>query len=340
MENSRSIYPAQKYYDSGIKLMKLDRFDDSIIAFEKALEIDPFFEDAFFTIIEVLMLKKDLISAEQKLLSSFYFENRYIRSLAALGNIKYIMKEYEAALELTNEVISISSSYPGIFTRRGMIWGYLGNYTEAQMDIETALFIDLKDGEALREKGLLCLKAGDEVEARHYLQEAVKNLDEIAQEVLYEIILPPIFSLNSKNIKIKAFQAILEFSAKNNLQIIVHDDTDLYNQVIGINYLKAVRNDPEYFCSHFGIKNKKYIDLIKSMHFTSIREIDYWIDKKMGYVLYSGVFKNPKNEKYNNLDGIVKKDNIKYLALYKQNKMDHDFMIYNAITGRRVKKNL
>jgi len=133
---------AEEYDKMGLSLSSNLKYNEAIETFEKAIEIDPDYYDAW------------------KHLEHTYF----------------ILRQYDEALEASNKTISINSDDPVVWLSKGLILDNLGRYEESIEAYDKSLSINPEFVDALNEKGNALLNLGRYEEAIN-LFEKVLSLD-------------------------------------------------------------------------------------------------------------------------------------------------------------------
>lgn len=138
----------------GILLIFNNKLEDAIEAFNKVLETDPKYEDAFLLKIITLILLKKYEKALKAINRVLEINPKDEDALLFKSLILDYMKNHEKALEAINRVLEINPEHEGALFIRGLTLELLGKHHEALECLNIVLKINPEDEDALFNKGL------------------------------------------------------------------------------------------------------------------------------------------------------------------------------------------
>ncbi|MDH5368181.1 MAG: tetratricopeptide repeat protein [Cyclobacteriaceae bacterium] len=173
------------YFGLGLVNTKLRKFNDAIIAFDEALEIDNLNAEILVNRGTVRYYLKEFELAENDLRAALAMDSLEANGYNALALLYSDMKQYDKALELVNKALVIEKNQPYFLNNRGYIHLQMDKIEEAEKDINGSIVFDPQNGWAFRNKGLLYMKKGNYKAAIAAMERAIQLDDFIDKIYLY-----------------------------------------------------------------------------------------------------------------------------------------------------------
>jgi tetratricopeptide (TPR) repeat protein len=142
IEDKENITKADQYFKNGVELLKAGNFDESIIFFNKVIQIDPNHKSAYFNrgICRYNKGEFDLAIADFNKNISLNPNDGDTYYLKALAFIE--IKNYSNAIKDLNQAIGLNSSKSSWFFKRGECLFRLENFEEALNDLDRAIQLE------------------------------------------------------------------------------------------------------------------------------------------------------------------------------------------------------
>jgi len=160
----------------GLNLARLDRHEDALAAFDKALQLDPYNANAWVSrAIELRFLNRDedaLVALDKAVELDPNISHAWI--LRGLSFAR--LDRDEEALEAFDKSVELDPQYAHAWVHRGIALGVLNRYEEALAALDKAIALDPKDSEAWRNRGTALSRLRRQDEALAAFDKAI-NLD-------------------------------------------------------------------------------------------------------------------------------------------------------------------
>jgi Flp pilus assembly protein TadD/predicted amidohydrolase len=160
--------------DEGVALGKSEKYYDALRSFERAIELKPDYEEAWFNkgwalcrlgkVEEALKSYEKAIELEPDDEEAWYSKARILDQLG----------EYEEALKCYDKAIELEPAYAEAWDNKGVILGQLGKYGEALECYDKAIELEPDDEEAWFNKGWALCRLGKVEEALKSYEKAIE----------------------------------------------------------------------------------------------------------------------------------------------------------------------
>ncbi len=127
---------------AGSLYLKVEHYQEAILAFEQALQLDP--DDAVayngkgLALANLQFYQDALIAYEQAIVLNPYFTNAYLNKGSVLCNLK----RYQEALPVCERAIQLEPNNASAFNLKGLVLEKLGRYEEALAVLDQAIQLD------------------------------------------------------------------------------------------------------------------------------------------------------------------------------------------------------
>lgn len=104
------------YFYRGAANQALEKFDDAILDYTKALQINPKMIDAYYNRAKILLSRKDIANPDieraiSDLEKALELDSNFINALYAMGAAQKKVKNYHKALEYLNKAIELQPDF-------------------------------------------------------------------------------------------------------------------------------------------------------------------------------------------------------------------------------------
>lgn len=151
---------ANAYYNQGLAKSELGQYDDAILEYNKAIEIDPNCPRAYFNRGRSLFKLGRYEDAILDFTKAIEIDPDYSAAYNSLGLAKLKLGKLEVALKYYNEAIEKDSKLAQPYYNRGIVYFKLGHYNDARKDLTKAIEIDPNDSKAYNCRGVVMSKLG------------------------------------------------------------------------------------------------------------------------------------------------------------------------------------
>lgn len=173
---SSLIYAAKGHFVLGLANTALERYDEALSAFSRAMELEPTNPELWVNRATIHYYKNNFTTAMEDLSKALALNDKEPNAYNLRGLIHFEQGDYNAALGDVEKSIELNGKQPYFYNNRGLYKLYLGQLEEGLEDINYSLLLDGSNIHALRNKGIYYFMKGDKDLARQYLQEvAAKN---------------------------------------------------------------------------------------------------------------------------------------------------------------------
>jgi len=140
------MFPSQKtkeqWLDEGKTLLDSEHYQEALVAYERALQIDPNFADAYDARGDACCCLNRFQEALAAFERAIQLDPTYAHAYEGKGNILYNLKRYQEALLAYERAIQLDSSSSAAFNGKGDALYYLNHYQEALLAFERAIQLD------------------------------------------------------------------------------------------------------------------------------------------------------------------------------------------------------
>jgi tetratricopeptide (TPR) repeat protein len=242
-------YYAEAWYNKGLVYYKMKKYNEALECYNKALEIDPYYAEAWNNKGNVYYKMKEYNEALECYNKALEINSFDAGAWNNKGNVYYKMKKYNEALECYEEAIKLNPYYAEAWYNKGLVYYEMKKYDEAIKCYNKATDINPYDAKVWNNK------AGVYIEMKKY-DEASKCFMKIFS----------LFIINQEHIEL--IPKLLNFLIKNSKDEVIKAEAS----AIGITLLYLSKNLPK----------EKYIKELNSLKKTPRIEvlIDAIINKK------------------------------------------------------------
>ena len=160
------------YYDCGVALQILGRYQEAIEIFEKRLSFSPDFETALMCAMTYEILQ-DYENTEKYYAQAMALDPENIMVVESHGKTLLELERYEGALEDFNAALTLDPESPDALCGRGQTFFHLGNIEAALKDLEATVRLDPENMIAWGMLGQIKLYEEDYGKALKYLEKAI-----------------------------------------------------------------------------------------------------------------------------------------------------------------------
>ncbi|CAK86537.1 unnamed protein product, partial (macronuclear) [Paramecium tetraurelia] len=153
-KNQLNFEEAKRLLIEGVALRKLNKYQEAIECYDKAISINPNYDDAWYNkglALYNLNKYQEAIECYDKAIS---INPKYDAAWNNKGNSLYDLKKYQEAIECYDKAISINPKYDAAWNNKGLALYDLKKYQEAIECYDKAISINPNNDNALSNKGL------------------------------------------------------------------------------------------------------------------------------------------------------------------------------------------
>ena len=165
---------ARIYYDLGLELTKEKKYAEAIVAYNKAVEIEPFYPIVYNKLGEVLReieRFEEAIAAFQKAIT---FSSSYAQAYHNLGLTYVKQDKLLEAIKAYQQAIKLDPTYIEIYNDLGSVLLKQGKVQEALFLHQKALSFNPNDSQTYNHIGKVFSQQGKLIEAIGFYQQAIK----------------------------------------------------------------------------------------------------------------------------------------------------------------------
>lgn len=170
---------ARPYNNRGYAWFNLGQYQEALDDFDKALQLDSDFEDAYANRGALLLMAGKMDQAESDLKMSIKLNPDNADAYINLGNLYVKMKQFNQAEKSFEKAESISPYNSEIYNNRGIMHAVLGSYEKAMKNFNHALKIDAGNSKVYFNRGFLYLSREGERESVNRALNDLKKAVEI-----------------------------------------------------------------------------------------------------------------------------------------------------------------
>jgi tetratricopeptide (TPR) repeat protein len=139
----RSVDPihAQESYDAGVRLLKITRYSQAILSFDRAIALKPDFVDAYLERGKTFVADSQTERAIRDFTRVTEFRPNDAAPLVARGNAYIELKDYQSAIADANRALAIDPKSAAAYTLRGVVFRSQGNLSGALEDFGRAIHL-------------------------------------------------------------------------------------------------------------------------------------------------------------------------------------------------------
>ncbi len=165
---------ALEYFQLGEYHSQSNHFEEAIVAYQKAIEYDPSFSEAYYKLGIALgklgKAKDGILNLEKALQLDPHNASIY----NALGAMYGMLQQYEKAIEQFKKAVDLDPRLSLAYNNLGILYGKIGDHKRAIEVLKLAVQIDPESAEIQGALGVAYAMAGQPQNAVKSLQEAVR----------------------------------------------------------------------------------------------------------------------------------------------------------------------
>lgn len=137
----RSVDPlhAQESYDAGVRLLKIARYDQAILAFDRATDLKPDMIDAYLMRARAHIGIAKTENAIRDFTRVIELRPSDSEALVERGRAYLEMKDYQPALADANQALGLNSKLANAYNLRGLVVRAMGDSKKALEDLTRAV---------------------------------------------------------------------------------------------------------------------------------------------------------------------------------------------------------
>jgi len=159
LEIDPTIYTA--WNNKGVIFSKMGRYNNSLSAFDKAIELNPKYKIAWFSKGEQLAEIGKIEGALEAYNTALEIDPDYFDALYDKGKLLLDLDRYDEAFEVYEKASKIRPKDKSIWAYKGVALGGMGRYNESISAFDTALELDYYFDSAWCNKGITLVHSGD-----------------------------------------------------------------------------------------------------------------------------------------------------------------------------------
>jgi serine/threonine protein kinase len=157
---------AKQWFDEGLALGKLNRYEEALVAYEQAIRLNPNDAGAYYykgvALGELKRYEEELVAYEHALRLNPNYANTYYNKGVALGELK----RYEEALLAFEQALRLNPNDTNAYFGKGVALERLKRYEEALLAFEQALRLNPNYADTYYAKSIVLRKLGRKKEAQ------------------------------------------------------------------------------------------------------------------------------------------------------------------------------
>ena len=176
LDESLRIAPSESaWYNKGVALVHLGRYEEALAVCNKAIKIEPHDEDAWINkgialanlnrYVEALSCFDEAIKLKPDHAIGWFNKGTYLTEL----------KRYEESLKAIDEAIKLKPDYTSAWINKGNILGKLNRHEEALSCFDEAIKLKPDDADSWSNKGVTSVRLGRYQDALEAFDEAIKR---------------------------------------------------------------------------------------------------------------------------------------------------------------------
>jgi tetratricopeptide (TPR) repeat protein len=163
-----NISQSSLFYQQGIKKFNDLKFGEALVLFNRAIQLDDLFAEAYYKRASAKAQLKDYDNALNDFNKAIKINPQYVAAYHDRGNLKeHFLNDYKDAISDYNSAIKLDPNYALSYYSRGRIKNlHFKEYREALLDYDTAITLDpqVADAYFYYERGCLKLNQFDDLQ--------------------------------------------------------------------------------------------------------------------------------------------------------------------------------
>ncbi len=160
--------------DLGVALYDAGRLDEAIIAYKKAIDLDPGNAEAWNNLGNALSDLGRMTEAIRSYRKAISLSPRYVKPMANLGDALIKEKRYDEAIEVLDRAISLDPKCFHAFLNLGSAWLRKGNIAVAESALKKAIELNPGSAQAYNNLGIVEIAKGNFREAERCFRLALE----------------------------------------------------------------------------------------------------------------------------------------------------------------------
>lgn len=165
---------AAVHFMKGLVFTQMRKYDDAIIAFDRAIQLDSLNAESWINRGTVYYYLTDYQKAQADLDKALLLDTFEPNAYNALALVEVERGNYDQALAFVNKALDFEPGQPYFLNNRGFIYLLQGEHGQARADIDRSITVDPTNAWAYRNKGWYYFHQGEYTEAIRLLRQALK----------------------------------------------------------------------------------------------------------------------------------------------------------------------
>jgi superkiller protein 3 len=175
---TEKINNAKRAYNDGNTLYKKGQFDEALVAYDKAISLDPGYSKAYYGKGLTFDKQRKLEEAIAAFKKAVEIDPSYDKAFSALGSIYKDNKNYTESINAYQKAIEIDQTDPGTVYNLALVYNDMKDYTNAIKYFRMATQLDPKYYKAYTLMGETQMNTGDLEQAVLALENALAIKDD------------------------------------------------------------------------------------------------------------------------------------------------------------------
>lgn len=178
---SSGVISSEIYNNLGTAYYRSEKIDESVKAYQKALELDPSYYKSYFNLGVSYLKKQDFDNADKSFIKSLELNPTYTDAYYALGNSAFFRNKFEDALKYYSRTVEINPGFSTGWNAVAASYHSLNRLDEAILAYKKALLLKPDYTDAAGNLSSAFIAKGDRNSAVKVLEDCLRLLPEDAR---------------------------------------------------------------------------------------------------------------------------------------------------------------